>query len=716
VGLTLTRSLGRHGISVWCVFDDNRLPSFSRYCRRELHWPGNDPEVRRDFLLELGSRGDLDGWVLYPTSDESAKALSQQYERLSERFRLAVAPWETFRVAYDKRATYEFVQKCEIPTPRLYHVSDVADLANVDCEFPVVLKPAVKEIVNEFTNGRAWLLRTRKELERAYERAAAMVPTDIILVQEHVPSGPENQFSFAALCQNGAVHAFVAAQRVHLHPDEFGVASYVRTIDSPELVRSGRDVVRALGLSGLVEMDFVRDTRNGVFNLLDVNPRPWGWHGLGRRAGVDFPYLYWELLNGRPGCERRGRAGATWRHLIPDLQRAFADIRDLDALAKYARTFTTRSEGAVAAIDDPLPALAEPVLLKVSRLRRARRSATRESARCDITLVPIESENVWNDALRQLNGATAFHEWRWLVTLAAQLGLQFVPMSASSATEVVGVIPLLVKRRGPFRIVNWLPFPYVGPLVRPEFTRACLTALSLWGAERRVVLCQASFAPGTIVDDHAFEGTGFVPAVDETLIVPAQSTQSAWSNLNSSARNKINRATRLGVTLQSLTSEGARQLPTLIAEAFARHGVETPYPASVGHAIAHAYRDDENARLVEARINDELVGFHITLLRNNTAYLWFAGTTDHGRSSGAGVALYWDAIDWSLSCGAALDLVGVPDEGIRRYKEQFGTKPASFTVARSTPIKGYLRMQRLSGQILASAHDLRRHAKSLRWS
>lgn len=44
--------------------------------------------------------------------------------------------------------------------------------------------------------------------------------------------------------------------------------------------------------------------------------------------------------------------------------------------------------------------------------------------------------------------------------------------------------------------------------------------------------------------------------------------------------------------------------------------------------------------------------------------------------------LYWDAIAWACGRGAhTLDLLGVPDEGIDRFKRQFGGMSHSVTVA-----------------------------------
>src|ERR1700688_3965547 len=87
-GLSIARSLGRHGVPVWVVSPPNiRLASFSRYTRRTLPWPAGDDETQVEYLLEIAARNNLDQWVLYPTSDKSAALLLRFPSRLSPRFR-----------------------------------------------------------------------------------------------------------------------------------------------------------------------------------------------------------------------------------------------------------------------------------------------------------------------------------------------------------------------------------------------------------------------------------------------------------------------------------------------------------------------------------------------------------------------------------------------------------------------------------------------------
>jgi predicted ATP-grasp superfamily ATP-dependent carboligase len=112
-----------------------------------------------------------------------------------------------------------------------------------------------------------------------------------------------------------------------------------------------------LRLSGMVEVKFKFDARDGRIKLLDVNPRPWTWIGLGAKAGVDFPWIQWRLATGESLPRTHGRAGHTWAHVSRDLVPAIRSIRGGElSLLGYARSLLRPRSFAAYAADDPWPA------------------------------------------------------------------------------------------------------------------------------------------------------------------------------------------------------------------------------------------------------------------------------------------------------------------------------------------------------------------------
>jgi D-aspartate ligase len=373
-GLTIARSLGRHGAPVWLTTPPNiKLANYSRYTLRTLPWPEGECEAQAAYLLELADRYNLDQWVLFPTSDESAALLSKFHAALSRRFRVSTPAWDVLRWAYDKRLTYRLAAEQQVDYPStIYPASEVA-LEAVACAFPVILKPATHAVVNRFTADKAWPVANRDELLARYRIARELVPPDVILVQERIPGGGESQFSYAALCCDGQPIASLTARRTRQYPIDFGYSSsFVETLDVPEIVAPSRRLLAAIRYTGLVEIEYKFDARDGRYKLLDINPRLWTWSPLGGRAGVDFPYLLWQMLTGNPVPQQTGRAGARWVRMSTDFPAAIhLMLRGLLSPGAYLRSLRGPLEFALFASDDPLPGLLDLPLFAFKHLYSA---------------------------------------------------------------------------------------------------------------------------------------------------------------------------------------------------------------------------------------------------------------------------------------------------------------------------------------------------------
>jgi len=359
-GLSIARSLGRHGVPVWVTTPPNiKLASCSRYTLRTLPWPEGECEAQVAYLSELAERYQLDQWVLFPTSDESAALLSRFHAELSRRFRVSAPNWDVLRWAYDKRLTYRLAAEERVNYPSTTYPRTEADLEAVSCAFPAVLKPATHASINRFTAEKAWPVANREELLARYREARELIPPDLILVQERIPGGGESQFSYAALCCDGQAIASLTARRTRQYPIDFGYSSsFVETLDIPEIVAPSRRLLAAIHYTGLVEVEYKFDARDGRYKLLDINPRLWTWSPLGGRAGIDFPYLLWQMMAGRPVQEQMGRTGVRWIRVSTDVPAAIHEIfRGRISLRAYLRSLRSPVEFALMAADDPLPGL-----------------------------------------------------------------------------------------------------------------------------------------------------------------------------------------------------------------------------------------------------------------------------------------------------------------------------------------------------------------------
>jgi len=376
VGLAIVRSLGGNGIPV-CVLreGDNFVATTSRFCSFSLSWPNGDDDRQIDYLADLATTRGLEGWTVYPTGDETAALLGRYHEQLSQHFVVASPPWSVFRWAYDKRLTYRLAADVGVAFPRTYYPRSRDEVARLDCTFPVILKPTVKPQENVFTHAKAWPAADRATLVAGYEQARRFVAPNTVMVQELIPGGGEAQFSYAALSDAGRPRAVLIARRTRQHPPDFGrSSSFVETVDESALEEPSQQLLRALKLTGIVELEFKRDPRDGQHKLLDINARAWAWQELGRRAGVDFPYLLWKLLHDEATPPVRARTSVRWMRPTTDVRAAAHELREGRLTPRqYLKSLRRPLAFAVFARDDPVPAILELPLFSSVLYRRYRR-------------------------------------------------------------------------------------------------------------------------------------------------------------------------------------------------------------------------------------------------------------------------------------------------------------------------------------------------------
>jgi len=372
-GLGIVRSLGRHHVPVCVIDDEKSISRFSRYTTQTVSVPSLREEKEAvDAILSVGRRLGLNGWVLYPTRDETVAALARNRELLSAFFRVPTPPWETVRWAWDKRNTYTLADELGIPTPHTWYVSSVEELEQITIDPPFAVKPSIKEHFFYATKAKAWRANDRAELRTLFLRAKELVGPGEVMIQDLIPGDGRQQFAYCAFFKESRSIGSMVVQRKRQHPPEFGRAStFVETIELPLLEELSERFLRAIDYYGLVELEYKLDPRDGKFRLLDFNARTWGYHSLGAGAGVDFPYLLFADQNGESVQPCRGRAGVSWIRLLTDVPTGVLEMlggrQDCRAYLRSLKSFHVES---VLSSEDPVPGLMELALFPYLCIKR----------------------------------------------------------------------------------------------------------------------------------------------------------------------------------------------------------------------------------------------------------------------------------------------------------------------------------------------------------
>jgi predicted ATP-grasp superfamily ATP-dependent carboligase len=405
-GLGAVRSLGRRGIPVWVLHDaDHPLAAASRYANRRRSWPLRGDEKRLALLRRLAQGEGLRGWVLIPSSDEVVAFIARHHHELAGMYRLTTPPRDQLAWAHDKRSLHDLADAVGVSHPWTVYPTSRDDVSAVVRDFPLIIKPLAHEAPNPLARDKAWRVDDRRALLNRYDEAVSFLAADQVMLQELIPGGGEVQYSFAALAREGRALASVVARRVRQFPMDFGrLSTYVESVDEPMVAEEACRLLAATRHTGLIEIEFKLDRRDGRFKVLDANPRIWGWHTLSRRTGPDFVHLLYQMAVGEHVVGQEAPPGRRWVRLDLDLAVAATEVmagrmRPRDYLASLAGEV----ESAIFAVDDPLPGVVALGQLQLAalrgaagRLRAAIRGAPPASGIADQGMELLEVHEVMN--------------------------------------------------------------------------------------------------------------------------------------------------------------------------------------------------------------------------------------------------------------------------------------------------------------------------------
>jgi predicted ATP-grasp superfamily ATP-dependent carboligase len=372
-GLGIVRNLAEHGIPIRIMDYEPSIGRFSRYVQKSYRCPVADDELSFvEYLVAVADKDGLHKWVVYPTSDKVAVLLSKHKDFLARFFKIWTPGWRTMSEVYDKRLTKHLADRVGVAYPKTITYPSLDEIGGSDIRFPVIIKPAFKNAFFDLTKKKALAVWNKKELIENFYEISQVVDPEELMIQELIPGSSNHQYSYCALFKNGEPKARLMARRARQHPMDFGQAStFVETVRVPELEDYSIRLLRELDYYGMCEVEYKYDARDKEFKFLEINARSWGWHSLGRRAGVNFSYLLFLDQIGEEHFVEDYRIGIKWLRSMTDFPTFLKEwtggrMRAID----YVKSLRGEKELAVFSLRDPLPFFVEIAMAPYLRKKR----------------------------------------------------------------------------------------------------------------------------------------------------------------------------------------------------------------------------------------------------------------------------------------------------------------------------------------------------------
>ena len=356
VSLGTARSLGRLGVPLYAVHGHKgSATTRSRYLRDVFVWDvDNSPtEATAEFLLDVARR--VGGRpLLLATDDNSSMVVADHQRALAEAYTFPQQPEGLARELYDKRGMFELCRRHDIPTPDTEFPRSRADVERfaAGTEFPVVLKAIEGGRMSRRNQARTLILESADELLRAYDRLEDPDEPNLML-QQYIPGGSESVWMFNGYFDERSECRFAAiGRKLRQSPPDTGGTSLGIVEHNDTVDEVTRRLMRELGYRGILDCGYRYDERDGLYKLLDVNPRLGATFRLFVGAGgMDVVRAQYLDLTGQPIAADRATDGRKWlmepydvrtfgrlvraRRLGP--RRWAKSLRDVDEAHYYAR-------------------------------------------------------------------------------------------------------------------------------------------------------------------------------------------------------------------------------------------------------------------------------------------------------------------------------------------------------------------------------------------
>jgi D-aspartate ligase len=360
MGLGVVRSLGVKGIPIVLFHHDERdMAHKSRYVTRSIRTvsPEHDEQGFIEELLTYGAREG--GGILMPTSDESVVALAHHQENLAEYFTVACPDWSVVKRFVEKKHTYALASELGIPVPRTFCPTSREEAREFarQLDMPCLVKPSQSHLFYTHFKSKMFPVDSVDKLMEVYNNAAKAGLE--VMLQEFIPGDDCQGVNYNSYFWEGRCIVEFTARKVRNAPPTYGSPRVAISEQVPEIIEPGRKILEAVGYSGFACTEFKKDTRDGIYKLMEVNVRHNLSSMLAVSCGINFPWIeYQHRVHGVLPTQADFEVNKYWIDITRDLGYSVKFFRqERFSFRDYVRPYIGRHVFAILDWKDPKPFL-----------------------------------------------------------------------------------------------------------------------------------------------------------------------------------------------------------------------------------------------------------------------------------------------------------------------------------------------------------------------
>jgi CelD/BcsL family acetyltransferase involved in cellulose biosynthesis len=293
-------------------------------------------------------------------------------------------------------------------------------------------------------------------------------------------------------------------------------------------------------------------------------------------------------------------------------------------------------------------------------------------------------------ARADITRATVYHNPLWLEAVQVGLGMNVTLLGVYDDPELLGVLPGFLARKYSVRLfgaplrgsmtpyLGWLFKNCVAPRSQATLDQVgafCTRALSCQYIEVGFMDAPPEFATGAAPD-------GWQIARRETYMVDLRAGEAAlWKNLESRGRNKVRKATKSGLVVESVTDRSIIEAFYPMLEAsYARHHAVPQHPKAFFLGLHERLVPAGLMEVLAAKYQGQVVAVALLVHDDREVRCMSSASLAEFHHLQPNNLVQWHGIQWAAGQGLArYDLGGKGQPTIDSFKETFRPSVHAFT-------------------------------------
>lgn len=327
--LATTRSLGAQGIVVFTAEESTAsLAGSSKFSSKHFCYPSprQHPEQFITTIAEIIKKNSID--ILMPMTELTSQLLLENKNTFPDT-KIPFSSLEIVDSLADKCQLMKMAETLDVPIPKTWYVDNPNNQPHNlnELNYPLILKPGKSWVLyqGEWKRAAVHKAESAKEAKEILENYWAFKAYPYML-QECVEGEGAGVF---AIYNQGEPLAFFAHRRLREKPPTGGVSVLSASAAvNPTLATPAQKLLDNVNWHGVAMVEF-KVAPDGTPYLMEINTRFWGSLQLAIDAGVDFPYLLYQITCGaKPAAVSHYNTNTRLRWLLGDLDNLYLTLRD----------------------------------------------------------------------------------------------------------------------------------------------------------------------------------------------------------------------------------------------------------------------------------------------------------------------------------------------------------------------------------------------------